>query len=207
MMEKADNYQISRDRAKEYFLNFDQESFIRRWKLEHDENTVRVSFLGRDYALCRTDGTVTRCWDGTEAEHSEVLSIYDLLCHEGQEKWASYRYAPVNSLKGRPPVGVGADFYTKKAAIFDSQPEKFRCACLALGGEPVQMGDMGYQFPVFDGLSVILKFYRADEDFPASVTLLGDENMLQFVFYETVFYIASVLLHAIETEIRKAEML
>ena len=28
MTEKKDNYRVSRDRAKEYFLNFDQESFI-----------------------------------------------------------------------------------------------------------------------------------------------------------------------------------
>ena len=207
MTDKKDNYRVSRDRAKEYFLNFDQESFIRSWKLEHDGDTVRVSFLGRDYTICRADGTVTRCWDGTEAEHSEVLSIYDLLCHEGQEKWASHRYAPVNSLRGRPPVGVGTDFNSRIASKFDAAPEAFRRACLALGGEPVQMGDMGFRFPLFGELQVILKFYRADEDFPASATLLWDENMLLFVFYETVFYIAGVLLHTIVTEMEKVENL
>ena len=59
------------------------------------------------------------------------------------------------------------------------------------------MGDLGFRFPVFGDLSVILKFYRADEDFPASLTLLWDENMLQFVFYETVFYMAGHLLGVI----------
>ena len=206
MMEKTDNYQISRDRAKTYFLNFDQESFIRRWKLSHDEDTIWVTFLGRSYAVSRSSGGVTRC-DGSEAEYSEVLSVFDLLCHEGQEKWASHRYAPVNSLRGRPPVGVGTDFNSKIASKFDAAPEAFRRACLALGGMPVDMGDMGFRFPLFGELQVILKFYRADEDFPASITLLWDENMLQFVFYETVFYIAGVLLHAIGTEMRKVENL
>lgn len=198
MIKKTDNYQISRDRAKAYFLKFDQERLISRWQLAHDEKTIRVTFLGREYAVCRESGTVRRCRDGSEAEHSEVLSIFDLLCHEGQEKWAAHRYAPVNSLKGRSAVGVGTDFNTKIAGRFDADPDKFRNACLALGGTPVDMGDIGFRFPVFDELSVILKFYHADEDFPASVTLLWDENMLQFVFYETVFYIAGVLLHAIE---------
>ena len=43
-----------------------------------------------------------------------------------------------------------------------------------------------------------LKFYHSDEDFPPSVTLLWDENMLQFVYYETVFYIAGVLLRRLQ---------
>lgn len=207
MTEKRDNYQLSRDRAKEYFLKFDQRQFIRFWNLPHDDQSVGLRFLGRDYRLFRDSGKILRCWDGSEAEHSEVLSIFDLLCHEGQEKWAAGRYAPVNSLKGGSPLGVGTDFHTGIAKKFDANPEKFRRACLALGGTPVEMGDMGFRFPLFGQLQMILKFYRADEDFPASLVLLWDENLLQFVFYETVFYIAGVLLRNIETEFGKVEML
>ena len=193
-----DNYEISRDRAQEYFLSFDQDAIIRAWDLEHDETNLYVSFFGRDYAVSRKEGTVTRCWNGETAGFGEVLSIFDLLCHAGENKSVSVRYAPVNSLKGRPPMGVGTDFHTGTASQFDRDPEAFRRACLALGGTPVNMGDLGFRFPVFGELSVILKFYRADEDFPASLTLLWDENMLQFVFYETVFYMAGHLLGAIK---------
>lgn len=206
-MEKKDNYQISRDRAKAYFLTFDQDQLAHRWRLRYDERCIYVTFLGREYEVCRESGAVRRCWDGSEAAYSETLSIFDLLCHEGQEKWAAKRYAPVNSLKGRGPVGVGTDFHGSIARRFDAQPENCRNACLALGGTPVDMGDMGFRFPVFEELAVILKFYHADEDFPASVTLLWDENMLQYVFYETVFYIAGVLIHAIEYEIERKSVL
>ena len=192
-----DNYEISRDRAQEYFLGFDQDAIIRAWDLEHDETNLYVSFFGRDYAVSRKEGTVTRRWSGEAAGFGEVLSIFDLLCHEGTNKTVSGQYAPVNSLKGRPPMGVGTDFHTGIAARFDQDVEAFCQACLALGGNPVNMGDLGFRFPVFGELSVILKVYRADEDFPASLTLLWDENMLQFVFYETVFYMAGYLLGAI----------
>lgn len=192
-----DNYEISRDRAQEYFLGFDQDAIIRAWDLKYDETNLYVSFFGRDYAVSRREGTVNRCWSGDAAGFSEVLSIFDLLCHAGENKSVSGQYAPVNSLKGRPPMGVGTDFHTGIASRFDRDVEAFRRACLALGGTPVNMGDLGFRFPVFGDLSVILKFYRADEDFPASLTLLWDENMLQFVFYETVFYMAGYLLDAI----------
>lgn len=193
-----DNYQISRDRAQDYFLGFDQDAIIRAWGLEHDGQALYVSFFGRSYAVSRQDGTVTRRWNGEPAGFSEVLSIFDLLCHEGSAKTVSGQFAPVNSLKGRPPMGVGTDFHTGTAARFEQDPEAFCRACRALGGSPVDMGDIGFRFPVFGELSVILKFYRSDEDFPASLTLLWDENLLQFVFYETVFYMAGHLLGAIE---------
>ena len=66
----------------------------------------------------------------------------------------------------------------------------------------VRMGDIGFEFPVFQDIKVILKFYHADEEFPASLTLLWDANLLQFVFYETVFYIAGCLLSMILEEMK-----
>lgn len=193
-----DNYQISRDRAQTFFLGFDQEMLISTWHLKHDARYLYVDFLGRPYAICRETGAVTRLWNGEQAGFEETLSIFDLLCHEGKEKSLSGNYAPVNSLKGRPrAVGVGTDFASGTAARFDRDPNSFIRSCQALGGKEVPMGDLGFQFPVFAGLTVILKFYHADEDFPASVTLLWDDNTLQYVYYETVFYIAGFLMKSI----------
>ena len=199
-----DNYQISRDRAQAYFLNFDQQKIIDQWNLEHDADYLLVSFLGKPYRVFRKTGIIVRCWDGTQADFSEVLSIFDLLCHEGEYKVISGSFAPVNSLKGRPrAAGVGTGFHSETATRFDRNPEAFRRACIALGGSPVNMGDIGYRFPLFGELSIILKFYHADEDFPASLTLLWDSNTLDFIFYETVFYIAGFLLKAITDEMKK----
>lgn len=199
-----DNYQVSRDRAQEYFLTFDQDKIIRRWKLNHDADFLYLSFLGKPYRVCRKSGSIFRCREESQADFSEVLSIFDLLCHDGDCKVISGQFAPVNSLKGRPrAVGVGTDFHSETASRFDRNPEAFRHACETLGGTPVNMGDIGYRFPVFGELSVILKFYHADEDFPASMTLLWDSNTLDFIFYETVFYIAGFLLQSIEKTMKK----
>ena len=192
------NYELSRDRAQAYFLGFDQEAIIRTWALASDANWLYVDFLGRPYRICRKDGSILRQWDDSRAGFNEVLSIYDLLCHAGSEKFVSGTFAPVNSLKHRPrAVGVGTSFHSACAGVFDRDPEAFRNACAALGGQAVPLGDVGFRFPVFGPLEVILKFYHADEDFPASVTLLWDAETLRFVYYETVFYIAGHLLSMI----------
>ncbi len=191
-----DNYQLSRDRAQAYFLGFDQEQIIAQWNLTSDADWIHVTFLGLPYRICRKTGTVLQ--EDRQAGFEEVLSIFDLLCHESEYKFLSGTYAPVNSLRGRPrAIGVGTNFHAGPAGRFEQHPERFRRACEALGGVTVDLGDIGYQFPVFGGLSVILKFYFSDEDFPASITLLWDENTLQYLYYETVFYIAGFLLKRI----------
>ena len=195
-----DNYEVSRDRAQQYFLNFDQEKLLNTWHLRHDDAFIYLEFLGQSYRICRATGGVFRKKDGKQADFNAVLSIFDLLCHESGEKNATGRFAPVNSLKGNAAVGVATDFHTSFAAHIDRDPEAFRHACERLGGKSVDMGDIGYRFPIFADLDVILKFYHSDEDFPASVTLLWEENMLQFVYYETVFYIAGALLRQLGEE-------
>jgi hypothetical protein len=196
-----DNYEIARDRAQEYFLGFDQSEIIDRWHLQRDEKFLYVSFLGRKYAVCRQTGRIDRLFDGKQAGFSEVLSIFDFLCHKGTDPFLTGKFAPVNSLRGRPvSVGVETGFYQKSAEFFDRNLEAFKEVCFALGGTRVPMGDFGFMLPVFGEIQVILKFYQSDEEFPASITFLWDENMLSFVFYETVFYVAGFLLEAIREQ-------
>ena len=72
-----DNYEISRDRAQEYFLGFEQNELIRAWGLEHDEGHLYVRFFDRDYRISRQDGTVLR---------------YDEnVCHE-RHGWNGHEY-------------------------------------------------------------------------------------------------------------------
>ena len=194
-----DNYELSRDRAQAYFLNFDQQALIRQWNLPHDADTLSVEFFGKTYSICRKTGKVTN--NGAVVGFGETLTIFDLLCHEGTSKTAAGRFAPVNSLKGTAKAaGVETDFHRSYADRFDKDPQGFTAACLALGGKAVAMGDLGFRFTMFGDLDVIIKFYHSDEDFPAGLTLLWDENTLQYMFYETVFYAAGVLLQAITDE-------
>lgn len=200
MTRAADNYQLSRDRAQAFFLRYDQQRILDSWPVSHTDDTMTLVFFGRTYHLCRNTGVIRRA-DGQEADYEEALSIFDLLCHDSPAKCLSGTFAPVNSLRGRPAIGVTTDFHSEAAALFDRDREALRRACLALGGTPMPLGDIGFSFPVFGPLTVRLKFYGSDEEFPASVVLLWDENMLQYVYYETVFYLADHLIRAITDQL------
>ena len=77
-----------------------------------------------------------------------------------------------------------------QAKRIDAEPHRVRAACHAIGGREVALGDLGFEIPVFPGVAMCLKFYFGDEEFPPQLTFLWDKNMLQFVRYETVYYIA-----------------
>ena len=61
-------------------------------------------------------------------------------------------------------------------------------------------GDVAYQIPVFDFLPVIFQFWNSDEDFAASLQLLVDKNILDYMHYETVWFAMSHLLSRIKEE-------
>lgn len=197
-MEVKDNYLIRREEAKKYFLGFDQQEIINRWNLQADASYIYVVFLHRDYRIERKKGQVESSDDGfktvREAGFEEVLSVFDLICHAETPPKASGIWSPVNGLKGRPrTIAVQEKRSGKEADFFDQDVEKFKKSCEEAGGTEVSMGDAGYEFRVFADLKVCLKFYRADEEFPAQITLLWDENALEYIHYETAFYIMGYL--------------
>ncbi len=214
------NYEISRIRAEKYFLQFDQEEIIRTQHIQADEDWLYVTFLHDRYRIERRTGHVERSRDDfrsvTEAGHGETLTIFDFLCHNmtshGSEEAEaanrvpgilSGRWTTVNSLKGRPrTVGVGSGMFDGHSALFDENRAGFAAACEALGGTKVPYGDIGYEIPVWGDMSVILKFYGADDEFPPQTTILFDENTLSFIFYETAFYLAMCVLEHIAEEMR-----
>ncbi len=216
------NYEISRDRAEKYFLQFDQEEIIRTHHVEADESWIYTTFLHDRYRIDRAGGHMQKSRDGfvtvEEAGHGDTLTIFDFLCHNmtahgAEEAKAANRaactlsgkWAPVNSLKGRPKtVGVGAGLFESHSRLFDEDPEGFAAACEALGGRRVPYGDIGFQIPVWGEVEVIIKFYASDDEFPAQTTVLFDENLLSFIFYETVFYMTMFVLERIAEEMRRS---
>ncbi|MDO4522028.1 MAG: DUF3786 domain-containing protein [Eubacteriales bacterium] len=189
------NYAVQRERAKARFLTYSYEALAEKWKLADDGVYLYVEFLGERYRIARGTAETERLLREENAvepaSFEETLAIFDLLCHtEGEAPKASGIFAPVNSLKGRPrTIGVDEKMTGKQAELYDSDWEAFRRACEHIGGEEIKLGDIGYEFTVFRDLKLRIKFYGADEEFPAQIVYLWDENALEYLYYETAFYV------------------
>ena len=198
-MEKRDNYRIQLTQAKQLFLKFHQEKLIRKLQLKADESYLYPRLFGSCYRIHRKTADFHRLKDGQWVDantHSEVMTLLDLICDSREDRHLSCRWKDM--------VTFGHLFHRSLqeadpwALRFQKDPEGLRRACEAMGGTPFPNGDVAYVIEVFDGLSVLLQLWLADEEFPPSLRLLWDENALMYLKYETMYFAKGLLLKRLE---------
>ena len=195
-MERKDNYKIQADQAKQHFLRYDQQKLIRKLGAEADENYIYVKFLCKQYRLDRTTGDISFRQEDTWCDgnsFAEVMTLLDLVCDSREDRFLSGRWKDL--------LAFGLMFHRSLlneqdpwAAKFDADPEGLRQACLAMGGEKFPQGDVAYAIELFDGLKVVVQLWQSDEEFPASLRFLWDENALMYLKYETMHYAKGLIL-------------
>ena len=192
------NYDITKTETAKLFLCYDQQTMIDRYALAHDEDYLYLPMLGRMHRICRATGLVEWSEDGfetaQEADFNAAMTIYDVLCYAKAHARLSGNFVRVNSLPGLVTASrVGESLSDGAAAFFDKNPAALRHACERLGSVKEGKGDVAFRMALFPFLPVRLQFWHADEDFPADLQLLWDENTLDFMHYETVWYAAGYI--------------
>ncbi len=186
------NYDHMQNDARKRFLTYDLGKLLKKPGVGETEDALTARFLGDRVTVSKEDGQILVA--GAAAGFGEALSVYDWLCDRREDAAAAQRYCPVSSLSGVYVSGSGLSMASPDLANrIQKDPACFAALCQKMGGEEINMGDLAYKLPVFPDVAMILKFYFADEEFPPQLTFLWDEHMLQFVRYETVYYIAGSL--------------
>lgn len=159
---------------------------------------MQTSFIGGAvFCNCQTGALTIK--EGKECDFSQGLSILDYVCDRKSSAKAMDEFCPVGSLPGVFVGGSGLSMgFESLAKAIQNDPEAFQKACISLGAEKIPLGDMGYKLHIFPDLCMQIKFYYQDEEFPPQVTFLWDKNILQFVRYETVYYIAGCIVRELK---------
>ena len=197
------NYEQMKLQMQDEFLKYDQETMIRRFNLEYDADYLYLRFVGRMYRVNRGNGRVE--WSEDEfvstgiADYNEAMSIYDVLCCSKEGCCLSGKFVSVNNLPGIVAgARSGSGMFDDSAKFFDGKTERLRIACQRLGGQPIAQGDVGFRLNVFDFLPMELRFWESDDEFPPSLNLLWDMNLLSYIHYETSFFIAGHLMRRLK---------
>ena len=184
-----DNYAKQAAQAQEHFLTYDQEKIIAKCRLSYDHDYLYPTLFGATYRLCRKTGKLERKQEAVwqEAGFHEIMTILDILCDSKEERFLTGRWQGMQNfgLQFHQNLLEGKDRF---AEAVDKDPEAFRKACRALGGTELSGADMGYAIEVMDGLQVALQFWHSDEEFPAQIRYFWDENALQYIRYETMYF-------------------
>lgn len=201
-MARTNNYLLQAAQAKRCFLTYDQNALIRKLNLAYDDEYLYPVLFSRRYRLSRKTGDLEREENGVWRDantHEEVMTLLDFVCDSKADRSVSGRWKNM--------ADFGHTFHQSlleerdpNAEWFQSRPEDFRRACEALGGKEQPMGDIAYALEVFDGLPLLVQLWFGDEDFPASLRFLWDENALQYLKYETMYYARNLLLQRLKAE-------
>jgi hypothetical protein len=133
------------------------------------------------------------------------MSIFDILCYSKDNCHLSGRY---NNLKGTiESANSSGSLYIHYEKFFDHKLDLMSRSCEQLGGVKTGKGDVSYLLDTFDFLPMMVQFWESDEEFPASLQILWDENIMDYVHFETSFFIAFHVLGRIRELVEKYDAL
>ena len=201
-MERRDNYAITAARVRQLFAEYDQQALARKVGAKLDGEYFYVDFLSERYRIHRPTGDISRFHGDAWVEANsfgEVLTLMDLICDSREDRH------PTGNWRNMRDFGHGFHQQLLEqrdpwAERFQEQPEMFAKACEALGGEKYPLGDVAYALPVFGDLRVLIQLWFGDEEFPAQLRYLWDENALQYLKYETMYYAVPLVLKRVQEQ-------
>lgn len=197
------NYELMRNRMRGEFVKYDQQNMIDKFHLKSDENCLYIGFVGRNYRIHRCSGVVEWSQDDfiscVEADYNESMTIWDVLCCSKADCHLSGKFVPLQTLKGTVhSSGSSSAMFQHAADSFNGRTEALSSACGVLG-RPINIGgDVAAVLYPFVFLPVTLQFWEADDEFPANLKFMFDENILDFMHYETIFFMLGHIISRLE---------
>jgi hypothetical protein len=193
-----DNYETAAAHAREDFLAADRSRIAARGGVTGDEDFFYVPFLDTVYRVGKATGKAERSVDGGPYEDASdftpTMVLFDYLCLERGERSLSGNWVTTERLGGHvhESRAIGG-FFDQDTAYCDAHKTKLPSALTKLGGVRAPIGDIGFiLLPLLGVLPLYFQFRESDEEFPARITFLWDENTLRFVHYETLYYIENL---------------
>lgn len=201
------NYEIMRNQMRSEFLKYDQTKMIQKYSLKNNLEYLYLDFVLRHYRINRKNGIVE--WSDDcfmncmEADYNESMTIYDVLCYAKNTCSLSGRYCSLNMLKGtvKSPI-PGSNMFQKAADYFNGKVNELEAVCGLLGEKVDIKGDVAARLYPFSFLPVIIQYWEADDEFPANLKFMFDENVLGYMHYETLFLMTGHLIRRIQDIIR-----
>lgn len=202
------NYEKMKNSVNDSFLQYDQENMIRKFSLRYDSDYLYIAFIDHIYRINRHTGVIHWSDDHFQTSHNanynEVMTIYDVLCYSKENCHLAHEFVNLSSLSTVRTGNLTANdsFFQRTADSFNQKTSALRHACKNLSGKPLPKGDVAYELQLFSFLPVILRFWEADEEFPASLQILVDKNTLDYMHYETLMFALSHLFDRIREEMQ-----
>ncbi len=208
MVNTITNYEKTKLSMANVFLQYNQEAMINKFSLNYNTDWLSLSFINRAYRINRKSGTIQ--WSNNnfktvcEADYNEVMTIYDVLCYSKDNCQPAHQFVNINSLSTVRTGNLSQEngFFQTTADSFNGKLTELRNACLSLSGKELEKGDVAFELEFFSFLPIIIRFWEADDEFPASLQILVDKNILDYMHYETLMFALTHLFQRLKEEMQ-----
>ena len=208
MENNINNYEKTKTSMANVFLQYDQSAMIHKYSLEHDSDWLYITFINRLYRINRKTGDVQ--WSADEfktvcaAGHDEAMTIYDVLCYSDEKCHLSHEFVNINTLSSVRTGNFSQNkgFFQNTADFFNGKTTELRNACMTLSGKELEKGDVAFELKLFPFLPIVIRFWEADDEFPASLQILADSNILDYMHYETLMFALTHLFQRLKEEMQ-----
>ena len=199
MLPKQENYPLARRLAVEGLLRSNLQERATRSGAWYEQNgdgegRVRFRYLGRELLVSFPQGTIeTLNGQGPISLREEILILHYLEKASGAplaDRWASFSeipggafYNPVFLMRCKSPL----------IKFFGEVPEAMLSAAKEVGGEPLNLGDVGVKIPAFPFVPLALVLWRGDAEFPAEGSILFDASVNEYLPVEDTVILAETV--------------
>ena len=146
----ADNYKIQFQNAQKFFLTYDQETLIRKFRLKADEDYLYMTMYGSPYRLNRHNGSLEKFKENWVDANTfgEVMTLLDILCVSREDRFLTGKWMSTQMFGKYFHSGLLEPTFDELADAFDKNPGALANACKALGGHPIKGGDEAWAVEV-----------------------------------------------------------
>lgn len=132
------------------------------------------------------------------------LSHLLFLCYSKDRCHLSHEFVNINSLSSVRTGNLSPNrgFFQNTADFFNGKTVALRNACISLSGKELEKGDVAFKLNLFPFLPIIIRFWEADDEFPASLQILADRNTLDYMHYETLMFALTHRFSRLKEEMR-----
>ncbi len=123
-------------------------------------------------------------------EYFDLFAIYYLLRTIDvplSREWISEKDIPGGPTFFRGPHQIPTDLISRQ---FNNDLQKFKKQCGSLGGNPVQMADAAFTFPITPDIPVAVLYWIGDDDFSPEAKILYDRSVAEILSLDILFALA-----------------
>ena len=169
---------------------------------------LRIPFWGDVCILSWPDLMGYDTQDDLLPDFQQAFLLYYLITADGTSltgKWVSFADLPDGRMYNAAFQSYSGDEIVKAFEQVerdarsvppnrtDNPLHEFEQACLACGGEPVEVGSASFVFQALPRLPLMVTYWLGDEDFPSSCKILFDESARHYLPIDACAILASML--------------